>query len=212
RGFPDLPDRVVGEAVCQVAETLPAPVAEQLAPQVMALSPLTTADHVGAVPSAGLDALDALATVPAHDLAEFDSDTQDLDAELDVDDVSGEPVAIGAGDDIDGMDDVVDDAVDDDAGADDGFGTGQSQPDGAGHEDTVTSPRAHELDGLDGLDELDELDELRDVEVPAIHEALVGGPDEGYGSLPDNDLDPATAPVHEPGTADRDIDPDIDAD
>lgn len=64
RGFPELSDRAVAEAVCQVADTLTAPVAEHLAPQVMAMQPLTTADHAAAGPLAGLEALEALAALP----------------------------------------------------------------------------------------------------------------------------------------------------
>lgn len=141
RGFPDFPERVVGEAVCHVADTLPASVAEQLAPEVMALSPLTTIESTDDASVKGFEALDALVSVPALGLTDLETDVAD-EVGVDAHELAGVATS--------GPDDAVD--------ADPGFGRGlDAATEEAGRDliDELTDEGdAGPLDGLDHVEKL----------------------------------------------------------
>lgn len=202
RGFPDLPDRAVGEAVCQVAETLPSPVAEQLAPQVMALSPLTTVENAEWGPSTGMDALDALATVPAYELADLPADALDFDADFDIDVVDPGTVAgdAGAEDDADSATDE-DPVHEDPVHEDPGFGTGESEP------QAVETLDLDELSGIDPTDTLDELDDLGDADTLVFDDPVADDSDSRpMGDRSDETTEVSTTPASESDEPEIDID------
>jgi hypothetical protein len=204
RGFPDIPDRLMGEAVCHVADSLPAPIAEQLAPEVMALSPLTTAEWAEGT-SGGVDALGALATVPAHDLVEFDSDVQ---GDVDVDDLADvsqlDPQQAIDAEDLDADEDDPDQGVGDSASpeADLEFGAGTRSDDA----DDVDFEEIPELDDVNGLGfgpDPDHLDTIDAVPAASIDEGSIDtGTDIEESSAP-------VAPSAEPAEPDADWDFDV---
>lgn len=205
RGFPDLPDRAVGEAVCQVAETLPAPVAEQLAPQVMALSPLTTVESAEWGPSTGMDALDALATVPAYEFAEVQADTLDFDPDLDIDVDDSDTVADDTGADNDDDSARDEDAVDEDPSHEDpGFGTGESERQAV---ETVDLDELPDIEPTDTLVDLDDLNDLGDAETVVFDEPVADDGDSGLvGDRSEGGTGDSAVPASESDEPEIDID------